>query len=172
MSESQPEPASLYYEDLAVGQVFRTGTVAVDEEAMIAFASKYDPQPFHLNEEAGRESLFGGLVASGWYTASLAMRLFVDGELRIVGGLIGLGIEELRWPRPVVAGDVIRVEMEVVRLRPSQSRPDRGILQLRNTTLNQHDQTVMTQLVNMIVPRRPLQKIVPLRPLRGPQPRS
>jgi acyl dehydratase len=120
-----------------------------------AFAADFDPQPFHLDEDAAHASLFGELVASGWHTAALSMRLLVEGELKIVGGLIGLGVEELRWPRPVHPGEVLHVESEVLELRPSRSQPDRGIVSVRNTTLNQDCQVVMVQVVNMIVPRRP-----------------
>jgi acyl dehydratase len=147
--------APLYYEDLAVGLRFGTGNVTVELGAIEAFAAEFDPQPFHLDEDAGLASPFGGLVASGWHTAALSMRLLVGGELRIVGGLIGLSVEELRWPRPVRPGDVLRVESEVLGLRPSKSQPERGIVRVRNTTLNQADQPVMVQVVNMIVPRRP-----------------
>ena len=147
--------APLYFEDLAVGQTFVTGTVTVEPEEVKAFAAEFDPQPFHLDEDAARGSVFGGLVASGWHTAALTMRLLVGGELRIVGGLIGLGVEELSWPRPVRPGDVLRVESEVLGLRPSQSKPDRGLVRVRNTTLNGEGHPVMTQVVTMIVPRRP-----------------
>ena len=147
--------APLYFEDLAVGQSFGSGTVTVGPEEIRAFAAEFDPQPFHLDEDAARGSLFGGLVASGWHTAALSMRLLVAGELRLVGGLIGLGVEDLRWPRPVHPGDALRVESEVLGLRPSGSRPDRGIVRVRNTTLNQDGQPVMVAVVNMIVPRRP-----------------
>jgi acyl dehydratase len=147
--------APLYFEDLAVGQTFGTGTVTVEPEMIKAFAAEFDPQPFHLDEDAARGSPFGGLVASGWHTASLTMRLLVGGELRVVGGLIGLGVEELSWPRPVRPGDVLRVESEVLGLRPSNSKPDRGIVRVRNTTLNGEGQPVMTQVVTMVVPRRP-----------------
>jgi acyl dehydratase len=145
----------LYYEDLAVGQTFRTGTVTVEPEAIRAFAAQFDPQPFHLDDEAARDSLFGGLVASGWHTAALTMKLLVGGELQIVGGLIGLGAEELRWPRPVRPGDVLHIESEVLGLRASNSQPDRGIVRVRNTTQNQDGEPVMFQVVNMIMPRRP-----------------
>jgi acyl dehydratase len=119
-----------------------------------AFAAEFDPQPFHLDQDAARASLFGGLVTSGWHTAALTMRLLVAGELRIVGGLIGLGAEELRWPRPVRPGDVLRVESEVLGLRPSKSHPSRGVVRVRNTTLNQDREPVMVMVVTMIVPRR------------------
>ena len=147
--------APLYFEDLAVGQTFGTGNVTVEPEEVKAFAAEFDPQPFHLDEDAARGSPFGGLVASGWHTAALTMRLLVGGELRVVGGLIGMGVEELRWPRPVRPGDVLRVESEVLGLRPSQSKPDRGIVRVRNTTLNGEGQPVMVQVVTMVVPRRP-----------------
>ena len=147
--------APLYLDDIAVGQTFATGTVEVEIEKVKAFAAEFDPQPFHLDELAARASMFGELVASGWHTAALTMRLLVDGDFQIAGGLIGLGVEEIRWPRPVRPGDVLRVESEVLDVRPSKSLPDRGIVKMRNTTLNQLDEPVMTQIVNILVPRRP-----------------
>lgn len=147
--------APMYFEDLAAGQIFGTATVKVDIDSIKAFAARFDPQSFHMDEAAARSSFFGGLVASGWHTAAMSMKLMVEGEFRIVGGLIGLGVEELRWPRPVHPGDVLRVETEVLQLRPSNSQPDRGIVKLRNTTMNQNSEKVMTQVVNIIVPRRP-----------------
>jgi acyl dehydratase len=146
--------APLYYEDMAVGQTFGTGTVLVEPDMITAFAAEFDPQQFHLDQDAARASLFGELVASGWHTAALSMRLLVEGELRIVGGLIGLGAEELRWPRPVHPGDVLRVESEVVELRLSKSHPGRGLVRVRNTTLNQDGEPVMIMVVTMIAPRR------------------
>lgn len=145
----------MYFEDLAVGQTFGTGTIEVEPEKLKAFSAEFDPQPFHLDEEAAQASLFGRLVASGWHTAALTMKLLAEGELKIVGGLIGLGVEDLRWPRPVYPGDVLRVESEVLGVRQSKSQPDRGIVRVRNTTLNQEGQPVLIQVVNMIVPRRP-----------------
>ena len=147
--------APLYFEDLTVGQTYGTGTVTIEPGMIKAFASEFDPQPFHLDEEAARGSLFGGLVASGWHTAALTMKLLVGGELKVVGGLIGMGAEELRWPRPVHPGDALRVESEVLGLRPSKSHPGRGLVRVRNTTLNQDGEPVMVTVVNMIVPRRP-----------------
>lgn len=147
--------APLYFEDLSVGQTFGTGTVTVEPEALKAFAAEFDPQPFHLDEDSARASVFGGLVASGWHTAALTMKLLVGGELQVAGGLIGLGAEELRWPRPVHPGDVLRVQCEVLDVRPSKSQPDRGLVRVRNTTLNQDGQPVMVQVVTLIVPRRP-----------------
>jgi acyl dehydratase len=148
-------PAPLYYEDLTVGQTFATGTFMVEPDMIKAFAAEFDPQPFHLDEDAARASLFGGLVASGWHTAALTMRLLVAGELQIAGGLIGLGAEEIRWPAPVRPGDALRVESEVLELRPSKSHPGRGLVRVRNTTRNQDSEPVMIMVVTMIVPRRP-----------------
>lgn len=145
----------LYLEDITVGQTFVTGTVEVEIEKVKAFAAEFDPQPFHLDPVAARASMFGELVASGWHTAALTMRLLVDGEFQIAGGLIGLGVEEVRWPRPVRPGDVLRVHSEVLNVRASKSQPDRGIVKMRNTTLNQAGEPVMVQLVNIIAPRRP-----------------
>ncbi|MHB1556064.1 MAG: MaoC family dehydratase [Isosphaeraceae bacterium] len=144
----------MYFEDLSVGQTFRSAAARVDAEPMRAFAAEFDPQPFHLDEAAGRSSLFGGLVASGWHTAALTMRLMVQGEFRIVGGLIGAGVESIRWPRPVRPGDVLRVESEIVEIRPSNSNPERGVVRVKSTTFNQDDQPVMSQVAYVIVPRR------------------
>jgi acyl dehydratase len=145
----------LYLEDLAAGQTFGTGTVEVEADRVKAFAAEFDPQPFHMEEQAGQASLFGRMVASGGHTAALTMKLLAEGELKIAGGLIGLGVEDLRWPRPTYPGDVLRVESDVLDVRPSQSQPSRGIVKVRNTTFNQDDQPVLIQVVNMIVPRRP-----------------
>jgi acyl dehydratase len=145
----------LYLEDITIGQTFVTGTVDVEIEKVKAFAAEFDPQPFHLDAVAARASMFGELVASGWHTAALTMKLLVDGEFQIAGGLIGLGIEEARWPHPVRPGDVLHVQSEVLEVRPSKSRPDMGIVKMRNTTLNQAGEPVMVQVVNIIAPRRP-----------------
>ena len=145
----------IYLEDMAVGQTFETGSVSVELEKVKAFAQEFDPQPFHLDAVAASESLFGGLVASGWHTAALTMRLLVDGELRPAGGLIGLGVDQIRWPRPVRPGDVLRVTSEIIEVRISQSNPDRGVVKVRNTTINQAGEPVMIQTANLIVPRRP-----------------
>jgi acyl dehydratase len=143
-----------YLEDYAVGQRFGSGRITIDIAAMKAFAAEFDPQPFHLDEAAARASMFGGLAASGWYTASASMRLLVEGELKPSGGIIGLGFEELRWPRPVRAGDELRVESEVLEVRPSRSQPTHGIVKARTTTLNQRDEPVQVLVANLWVPRR------------------
>ena len=145
----------LYLDDLVVGHKFATGSVTLTLEGCKAFAAEFDPQPFHLDEEAARESVFGRIAASGWYTAALSMRLLVDGDLTIAGGLIGLG-NEMTWPRPTYPGDTLRVETEVLAIRVSESKPDRGIVTARNVTLNQNGEPVQIGVVKMLVPRRPV----------------
>jgi acyl dehydratase len=143
-----------YLEDIRKGDQFRTVNYTVIENEMIEYARRYDPQPFHTDPVAARESVFGGLVASGWYTAAVTMRLIVQGEVHIAGGLIGMGVEELRWRRPVLPGDTLHVEVEVLEVRPSHSHPDRGIVRVHNTTLNQRDEIVQTMVTALFVPRR------------------
>ena len=143
-----------YLEDFSVGQEFQSGSITVHADEIKAFAPQFDPQPFHLDEQAAATSFFGGLVASGWHTAALTMRLIVDSELKIAGGSIGAGAEELRWPRPVRPGDTLRAVSEVLDVRASKSRPDQGIIKMRTQAFNQDDQPVMIFVANMIVPRR------------------
>ena len=144
----------LYLEDLHVGQTFTTASVTVTTEAIKAFARDYDPQPFHLDEAAAQDSLFGGLAASGWHTAALSMRLLVDG-LPIAGGLIGVG-GETTWPRPTRPGDTLTVDIEVTEITPSKSRPDRGMVRTRNETRNQHGESVQISKLGIVVWRRPV----------------
>ncbi|HET8625549.1 MAG TPA: MaoC family dehydratase [Gemmatimonadales bacterium] len=144
----------LYLDDLQVGQRFTSGTHALDEAQVIAFASQFDPQPFHLDGAAAKGSFFDGLVASGWHTAAITMRLMVQGGVPIAGGLIGAG-GEISWPRPTRPDDVLYVESEVLEIRPSRSRPDRGIIKVRSETRNQRDEVVQILESVMVVPRRP-----------------
>jgi acyl dehydratase len=144
-----------YFEDYAVGQKFGTGTVTVTAEKIKAFAREFDPQPFHTDEGAARHTFFGGLVASGWHTAAMTMRLFVESEITPVGGSIGAGGSDLSWPRPTRPGDTLRAESEVLELRPSKSRPDIGIMKVKLTTYNQAHEVVQIAHPTMIVPRRP-----------------
>jgi len=145
-----------YFEDFAVGQIHKSsGRVRVEKDEIIAFARKYDPQYFHLDEEAARKSIFGRLVASGWHTAAMTMSLVARSEYRAVEGTIGLGFDGLRWPIPVYPGDELRIESEVLEMRPSQSRPDRGLVKLRTRTLNQRGEVVQELIANAMVPRRP-----------------
>jgi len=143
-----------YLEDFAVGQTFGSGRLRIDKERVLAFAAEFDPQPFHLDEAAARRSVFGGLAASGWHTAAVTMRLMIGTDLNPAGGFVGAGLDECRWPRPVRPGDELRVECEVIEVRPSKSRPEQGLIKLRTTTLNQDDEAVLVHVVNMIVLRR------------------
>lgn len=153
MSESGR--ARLFLEDFAAGQVYPgSTTLTVDAEWIKRYAREYDPQPFHLDDAAAAKTLFGSVAASGWHTASLTMRLLVDGGVPIAGGIIGAGTDELRWPRPVRPGDKLRVVSEVLEVRPSRSRPEQGIVKLRTTTLNQNDEPVQVFVGNLMVPKR------------------
>jgi acyl dehydratase len=143
-----------YLEDFAVGQTFGSGRLRISVEQIKAFAAEFDPQPFHLNEEAAQDTIFQGLAASGWHTAALTMRLLVESELKPAGGLVGAGFDEFRWPRPVRPGDELHIESEVLEVRPSKSRPTQGIIKVRTTTLNQNDEPVQIQVVNIVVPLR------------------
>ena len=147
--------AEQYLEDYAVGQVFNSGRLQVDKDQIFAFARQFDPQPYHLDEEAARQSPFRGLAASGWHTAALTMRLMVDGEFKPAGGILGVGFDELSWPRAVRPGDELRAQSEILEVRPSKSRPDRGLIRVRTTTLNQNDEAVMMFTGNLLVPKRP-----------------
>jgi acyl dehydratase len=143
-----------YLEDFAVGQAFGSGRLRIDKEQIFAFAAEFDPQPFHLDEASARCSIFGGLAASGWHTAAVTMRLLLDSELKPAGGIIGAGLDECRWPRPVRPGDELRIECEVIEVRPSKSRPEQGLIKLRTTTLNQDGEAVLVHVVNLVVLRR------------------
>jgi acyl dehydratase len=147
----------LYLEDLQVGQRFTSGTFLMDPDRMKAFAAEYDPQPFHLNEAAGEASVFKGLAATGWYTAAATMRLLVESGLRLANGLIGLG-GELSWPQPTRPGDLLRVEAEVLEIRPSRTKPQQAIVTMRNTTLNQKDEPVQIFTCRILVFKRPQPK--------------
>jgi acyl dehydratase len=146
-----------YLEDFAAGQTFRNGSMTVNSKQIKSFAAQFDPQPFHLDEKAAATSFFGGLVASGWHTAALTMRMFVASEIKIAGGLIGVGVDELKWPRPVRPGDTLNTVSEVLEVRTSKSRPDQGIVKIRTETFNQDGHAVMIFVANLIVPRRPVE---------------
>lgn len=143
-----------FLDDFAVGQRFESPVAALDADAIKAFARQFDPQPFHLDEVAAAASVFRGLAASGWHTAALTMRLIVASDLRPAGGLIGGGIEELRWPRPVRPGDRLRVVAEILGVRASRTKPNQGVVRVRYTTLNDRDEPVQEMTASMIVPRR------------------
>jgi acyl dehydratase len=143
-----------YLEDFAVGQTFGSRRLRVDKERIKTFAAEFDPQPFHLDEEVARDTIFGGLAASGWHTAALTMRLLVESGINLAGGIVAAGVVELRWPLPVRPGDELRVESEVLEVRPSQSRPNRGMIKMRTKTLNQNGETVLVFVANLIALRR------------------
>jgi acyl dehydratase len=142
-----------YFEDLAVGQKFASPTLSLDADAIIAFAAQFDPQPFHLDDAAARHTVFEGLAASGWHTAALTMRLCVASDFQPAGGILGIG-GELNWLKPVRPGDELRVEIEVIEMRPSRSRPGQGIARIRVTTLNQDGEPVQTFTPTIFVDRR------------------
>ena len=145
-----------FLEDFAPGQKYKSsGTVTVDVDAIKAFAREYDPQPYHLDESAAKQSHFQGLAASGWHTAALTMRLIVEGDMKPAGGVLGAGFDEFRWPKPVRPGDELRVESEILEVRESKSRPEQGLIKVRTTTLNQNGEAVQVFVGNLIVPRRP-----------------
>lgn len=143
----------LYLDDLSVGQRFVSSTYVVDEPQIKVFAKQYDPQPFHMDEVAAQNTLFGGLVASGWHTAAITMRLMVENGIPIAGGLIGAGVE-ITWPKPTRPGSTLQVESEIMNVKPSQSRPDRGIATVRSKTRDQNGDIVQIMVSNLIVPRR------------------
>jgi acyl dehydratase len=145
--------APLYLEDLHVGQTFITPSVTITTEDIKAFARQFDPQPFHLDEEAAKDSLFEGLAASGWHTAALTMKLLVAG-FPLAGGLVGAG-GETTWPRPTRPGDTLTAHVEVLEILPSRSRPDRGMIRTRTETRNQHGEAVQISLVRIVAWRRP-----------------
>jgi acyl dehydratase len=142
-----------YFEDMVPGRVLRSGSLPpLTAEAILDFARQYDPQPQHLGEASAAQSNLGVFCASGWHTASMTMRLLAD-TIRIKGGGMGVGVE-LRWPRPTVVGDVLRIEIEVLTARVSHSRPDKGIVTFRTTTFNQRDEPVQLCTHTALYPRR------------------
>ena len=144
-----------YLDDLVVGQTFGSGTLRVDADRIKTFAAEFDPQPFHLDESAAKNSIFRSLAASGWHTAALTMRLLVESEFRPAGGILGAGFDEFRWPAPVRPGDELHLQSEILEIRPLKSRPDQGLVKVRTTTFNQHNEPVQILVANLFVPRRP-----------------
>ncbi|SRR6266478_1507763 len=143
----------LYFDDLHVGQRFVSGTHLIDEEQIKAFAIQFDPQPFHLDVEAAKDTLFKGLVASGWHTAASTMLLLVGSGLPIAGGIIGVGAE-IAWPNPTRPNATLHVESEILELTPSRSRPDRGVATIRSETRNQLGEIVQVLIAKLVVPSR------------------
>jgi len=151
-------PTDLYFEDLHPGMKFESSrSYRVTAEEIKEFAERYDPQPFHLDEAAGESSFFKGLAASGWLTAAIVMRLRVE-SIHIAGGMIGAGVEEIRWMQPVRPGDSLRTEAEILNVRHSNSRPEYGIVRSRTMVYNQRDEPVLRSVVNFMAPLRTLPK--------------
>jgi acyl dehydratase len=147
-------PKELYFEDLQPGMEFNSGrSYRVTIEEIKEFGERYDPQPFHIDEAAGESSFFKGLAASGWLTAAIVMRLRVE-SMHIAGGMIGAGVEEMRWNAPVRPGDALRTEAEILSVRHSQSRPAYGVVRSRTTVFNQRNELVMRSVVNFLAPLR------------------
>lgn len=146
-------PARLCYDDLEVGMVLEAGPITVSAEDIKRFAAQYDPQPFHLDETMAAATFFGGLAGSGWHISALTMRLVVD-ALPIEGGVIGGGVDELRWPNPMRPGDTLRLRSEVIEMRLLKSRPNMGLVRFRVTTLNQNGQAVQEMIPNLFAPTR------------------
>jgi len=143
----------LFLEDLQVGQRFASGSHTVDEAQIKAYAAQFDPQPFHLDDEAAKSTLFGGLAASGWHTASITMKLLVESGLPLRGGILGTG-GEISWPKPTRPGDTLTVVSEIEEVIPSRSRPDRGMVRVRSETRNQNGEIVQVVIAKLVVPRR------------------
>jgi acyl dehydratase len=141
------------FDDFKVGDHFKSEPLKVTEKEVIEFAHKFDPQMFHLSRKGAERTIFKGLIASGWHTAAITMRLLVR-TLNFAEGAIGLGVDEVRWPNVVRPGDALTVATEIIDLRPSRSRPGYGIIRLRNVTKNQRDEVVQTMLASAMVPRR------------------
>ena len=143
-----------WFDDLKVGMRFKGGEVTVSKDDILRFAREYDPQPFHLDDEAAKKTMLGGLAASGWHTAAIAMRLATECKPFGPHPLLGAGVDDLRWLKPVRPGDTLRLEGEVVELAPSRSKPQ-GVARVRWTLYDQHGEAVYTFIPIAIVPSRP-----------------
>lgn len=148
-------PHDRYFEDYTAGHIYEFGAITVSEADIIEFAHRFDPQYFHLDPEKAKSSRFGGLVASGWHTAGMVMRLYVDHYLSHAASLASPGVDELRWPNPVRPGDTLRVRVTILESRPSRSKPDRGVVRARLEALNQRDELVLSMIGLSIIGRRP-----------------
>ncbi|RKH56629.1 MaoC family dehydratase [Corallococcus llansteffanensis] len=144
-----------YFEDFPIGEIMERGPYVVTREEILAFARQFDPQPFHIDEDAARQSIYGGIIASGWHTAAICHKLLVEGLLGQAASMGSPGLDELRWKKPVRPGDALTVRIETLEARPSTSKPDRGALKFRFEVLNQHGDVVMTELATALFARRP-----------------
>jgi acyl dehydratase len=154
MAQAKGARDGFFLDDLHVGQRFASASHTVTEAEIKSFAAQFDPQPFHLDDEAAKATLFGGLAASGWHTAAITMKLLVDSGLPLRGGILGTG-GEINWPKPTRPGDTLTVVSEIEEVTPSRSRPERGMVRVRNETRNQHGEIVQVLIAKLVVPRRP-----------------
>ncbi len=143
--------SKLYLNEVTPGETFSSPNITVSENDIIDFAHQFDPQEFHLDNKAAQNTFFGRLVASGWHTAALTMRLLVDSDFKPEGGIVGAGIEEFRWPQSVAPGDTLRLEIKVLETTPSRSAPTRGVIKLYIKTLNQKDEPVQVMIAKLIM---------------------
>lgn len=148
------KPDDRYFEDYVAGHVHEIGTITVNEPEIIQFARQFDPQYFHTDPEKAKTSRFGGIITSGWHTAGLVMRLYVDHYLSHVASLASPGVDELRWPNPVRPGDTLRVRVSILESRPSRSKPDRGVVRAKIEAFNQRGEMVLSMLGISIIGRR------------------
>ncbi|MGA2215282.1 MAG: MaoC family dehydratase [Bryobacteraceae bacterium] len=148
-------PDDRYFEDYTPGDVYEFGTITVTEAEIIEFARQFDPQYFHVDPEKAVESRFGGIIASGWHTVGLAMRMFVDHFVSHVASLASPGVDEVRWPNPVRPGDTLRIRVAILEARPSRSKTDRGIVRAKTEAMNQKDELVLSMVGMSIIGRRP-----------------
>lgn len=144
-----------YLEDLKPGQVYESRRHTISEDEIVAFAREFDPQPFHTDREAAKASFFGRLIASGWHTAALTMKMLTEADLDIAGGIIGAGMEDLKWPTPLEPGDTIHLRVDVLDARASKSRPEIGIVRARVRALRDDGSAVQEMIASLIVPVKP-----------------
>ena len=146
--------SKIFLDDLEAGQVYQLGSRTLSEKEIVAFAEHYDPQPFHIDPEAAAETIYGGVIASGWQTACVFMRLFVDGLLSRSAAMGSPGLDELRWLKPVRPGDELEAKVEVLETRPSRSKPDRGLAKLRCVVADRSGAEVLTFVANVLFQKR------------------
>ncbi|QXJ22151.1 MaoC family dehydratase [Actinomadura graeca] len=145
-----------YFEDYVTDTTYEYGHIRVDEKDILEFARRFDPQPIHIDSAYAEKGPFQGIIASGWHTGSIMMRLFADHVLSRVASMASPGVDELRWPAPVRPGDELRLRVTIVEARPSRSKPDRGLVRTRAELLNQDDKVVLDTLPMSILRRRPV----------------
>lgn len=148
-------PEERYFEDYITGQIHDLGTVTISQSEIIDFAKQFDPQYFHIDPEQAKASRFGGIIASGWHTTSLAMRVYVEHYLSHVASLASPGVDEIRWPSPVRPGDTLSVRVTILESRPSRTKPDRGVVRGRIEAFNQRGEPVLSMIGLSIIGRRP-----------------